>query len=101
MNEDFLTILLAPVIFSMMAGIYGYLRVPERRSYILLAMILIQMVGSVSFRFQPSDGLLMLLVTHVMVITLLLARHIQNSKEEQQDEKGNAVLLPIKVKKDH
>lgn len=99
MNEDFLTILLVPVLFSMMAGIYGYLRVPERRSYILLAMILIQMVGSIAFRFQPSDGLLMLLVTHVMLITLLLVRHIQNN-EEQQDDKEKTILLPIKVKKD-
>lgn len=77
MQEDMLAALALPLLFSMTAGTYGFVRFPERRANILLVTILFQLLGAFAVNMQPSTALLGLLCVHALVVSVLLVQHVQ------------------------
>lgn len=77
MHQDILNALLFPMLFSMSAGTYVYLRFQERRTQALLILTLFQLVGAVGYFGQPSLGTFVLLALHATVVFFLLVHHLQ------------------------
>ncbi|MFC4427426.1 hypothetical protein [Deinococcus navajonensis] len=77
MAQDLLNALALPMLFSMMAGAYGYFRFPERRPALLLNLLLILLVGAYSHWRQPSQDLFNLLLMHSTAVFFMLLHHLQ------------------------
>ena len=67
-----LNALALPLMFSMLAGVYAYVRFPERRSKVLLVVILFQLVGAGGYVTEPGHALFGLLSMHALVVFTLL-----------------------------
>lgn len=82
MNQDALSALALPLLFAMVAGIYGFRRFPERREALLLNLVLFQVLGAFAVHSQPSEALLGLLSLYALVVCSLLVRHLQTPQPE-------------------
>ncbi|MFC3835686.1 MULTISPECIES: hypothetical protein [Deinococcus] len=72
-----LNTLFFPLLFSMGAGTYAYLRFPDRRPRALLVMTLFQLLGAYGHFTQPAAPLFLLLGLHATVVFFLLVHHVQ------------------------
>ncbi|WP_412028390.1 hypothetical protein [Deinococcus yunweiensis] len=72
-----LNTLFFPLLFSMGAGTYAYLRFPDRRPRALLVMTLFQLLGAYGHFTQPVTPLFLLLGLHATVVFFLLVHHLQ------------------------
>ncbi|GHF47971.1 hypothetical protein HNQ07_002710 [Deinococcus metalli] len=72
-----LNTLFFPLLFSMGAGSYAYLRFRDRRPNALLVMTLFQLLGAYGYFTQPVAPLFMLLALHATVVFFLLVHHLQ------------------------
>lgn len=86
MELELFTALILPLLFSLVAGAYGFQHFPERRPALLLNLICFQFVGAFALRTEPSIQLLSVLALHVLCVGILLARHVQASE-----------LVPVRV----
>ncbi|WP_240741817.1 hypothetical protein [Deinococcus sp. KSM4-11] len=72
-----LNTLFFPLLFSMGAGTYAYLRFHDRRPRALLVMTLFQLLGSYGYFTQQGAPLFALLAVHATVVFFLLVHHLQ------------------------
>ena len=77
MTQDVLSALALPLLFALVAGLYGFKHYPERREKLLLNLILFQLLGAYAVHVQPSAALLGLLTVFGLVVTSLLVIHLQ------------------------
>ncbi|BDP40968.1 hypothetical protein DAETH_09370 [Deinococcus aetherius] len=87
MGQDILNALVLPLLFSMGAGTYAYLRFPERRPRVLLTLILFQLVGAYGHATQPGAALFGLLVVHGLVVFALLLHGLLIPQSELASER--------------
>lgn len=83
-----LNALALPLLFSMLAGVYAYTRFPERRSKVLLVVILFQLVGSAGYVTEPGYALFSLLCVHAVVVLGLLLHGLQVLPGELASERA-------------
>lgn len=79
--------LLLPLLFSMVAGSYAYLRFPERRPRVLLTLVLFQLVGAYGHTSQPDTSLFGLLTLHLLVVVTWLAHYLQTPQGRLRPER--------------
>lgn len=77
MSQDLLNALALPMLFSIMAGLYGYVRFPDRRPALLLNLLLILLVGAAGHWYQPNVSLFNLLLIHSTAVFFMLLHHVQ------------------------
>lgn len=82
-----LNVLALPLLFSILAGTYAYLRFPARRPRVLLTLILFQLVGGYGHASQPNEGLFGLLALHGLVVFGLLLHSLQTPQPELAPER--------------
>ncbi|MBB5295987.1 hypothetical protein E5F05_09700 [Deinococcus metallilatus] len=82
-----LNTLALPLLFSMLAGTYAYLRFPDRRTRVLLTLILFQLVGAYGYRSQPEMALFSLLALHGLIVFALLLHSLQTPRPELAPER--------------
>ncbi|WP_165794123.1 hypothetical protein [Deinococcus aerius] len=87
MSQEMLNALALPLLFSMLGGTYAYLRFPERRSKVLLTLILFQLVGAYGHATQPGMALFSLLVLHSLVVFALLLHGLRTPRLELAPER--------------
>lgn len=67
--------LVLPLLFSALAGAYGYFKVPEKAGQVLLVMVLFQVVGGAGYVMSATPELFTLLGLHAAVVASLMVRH--------------------------
>lgn len=77
MGQEMLHALFFPLLFSMGAGTYAYLRFSDRRPRALLILTLFQLLGAYAHASEPGPGLFTLLGLHGAVVFFLLLHHLQ------------------------
>lgn len=77
MSQDLLNALALPMLFSILAGLYGYFRFPGRRPALLLNLLLILLVGAAGHWYQPDTALFNLLLIHSTAVFFMLLHHVQ------------------------
>lgn len=77
MGQEMLNTLFFPLLFSMGAGSFAYLRFHDRRPRALLVMTLFQLLGSYGYFTQPAAPLFALLALHATIVFFLLLNHLQ------------------------
>ncbi|EYB69746.1 hypothetical protein DEIPH_ctg002orf0070 [Deinococcus phoenicis] len=87
MSQEMLNALALPLLFSMIGGTYAYLRFPDRRSRVLLTLILFQLVGAYGHAVQPGAALFGLLALHMLVVFGLLLHGLLTPKAELAPER--------------
>ena len=79
MEIEMFNTLFGPLLFAMVAGIWGFRSRPEKRDQLLLALTLLLVTsGAVSYLF-PSINLFALLVLYALVVTTLLTLNLRGS----------------------
>ncbi|PYE56647.1 hypothetical protein [Deinococcus yavapaiensis] len=72
MEVEMFNTLLGPLLFAMIAGIYGYTARPDKREPLLLALTaLLVMSGAISYLY-PSTDLFILVMSYAMLVCALL-----------------------------
>lgn len=72
MEVEMFNTLFGPLLFAMVAGVYGYAARPEKREQLLLALTsLLVMSGAISY-FYPSSDLFVLVALYSFVVCALL-----------------------------
>ncbi|WP_243398142.1 hypothetical protein [Deinococcus koreensis] len=72
-----LNALFFPLLFSMSAGTYAYLKFSDRRPRALLILTLFQLLGASAYAQQPDQGLFAMLAVHAILVFFLLLHHLQ------------------------
>lgn len=86
-----LNALFFPLLFSMSAGTYAYLKFSDRRPRALLILTLFQLLGASAYAQQPDQALFTLLAVHGILVFFLLLHHLQSpalAPEHHRDRRG-------------
>lgn len=77
MDQEILNALILPLLFSLAVGVYGFVRLPEKRGPLLLNLMLLQLVGVYGLHLEHSTTLFGLLSVHCAAVFIMLVRHLQ------------------------
>ncbi len=79
MEVEMFNTLLGPLLFAIIAGVYGYAARPEKREHLLLAMTsLLAVSGAISYLY-PSTDLFVLVMSYALVVCALLTLNFRRS----------------------
>lgn len=77
MDQEILNALILPLLFSLAVGVYGFVRMPEKRAQLLLNLMLLQLVGVYGLHLEHTSTLFGLLSLHCAAVFIMLVRHLQ------------------------
>ncbi|MFB9990438.1 hypothetical protein ACFFLM_00320 [Deinococcus oregonensis] len=77
MDQEMLSSLFFPLLFSLAGSVYAYVKVSEKAEQVLLVMVLFQVIGSVGYILGASTTLFVLLAVHAMALAGLMVHRLQ------------------------
>ena len=77
MEVEMFNTLIGPLLFAMIAGVWGFFFRPEKRDQLLWALTLMFVVSSGVYKWYPSVSLFEVLVIYGLILATLLAVSFQ------------------------
>lgn len=79
MELELFNSLIGPILFAMGAGVYGFVKRPEKRDQLLLALACFLVTAGALFARFPSPQLFNLLVPFASLVTVLYALDLRQT----------------------